>query len=69
MTMQKPSLLTDEVMTAKVAFIAAVERAIKTSGMDRDYATARLSAMLSDLWNLLESRARRLPRARRAGAN
>ncbi|HXG65237.1 MAG TPA: hypothetical protein VNO70_09020 [Blastocatellia bacterium] len=58
--MQKPGLLTDEVVISRAQFISAVEQAM--DGMERDYATARLSALLSDLWNLLERKAHRLPR-------
>ncbi|HXG68724.1 MAG TPA: hypothetical protein VNO70_26745 [Blastocatellia bacterium] len=59
--MSQSGLLTPEVVLTRAEFIAAVERALSESGLDRDAACACLSGLLCDLWNLLEHRARQLP--------
>ena len=53
--------LQPEVEAAKAQFIAAVERAIRKSGLGRDFTSARLSSMMSTLWNQLKWAALREP--------
>jgi hypothetical protein len=54
-------MLQPEVEQAKAQFIAAVEQAIRKCGLDRDFTSARLSSMMSTLWNELERAALRQP--------
>ena len=63
---QRPrrTILTEPVKATRSLFIIACERALQESGMNREEAAGQLSSLLSDLWNLLERKALRLPAPR-----
>lgn len=58
------TILTEPVRATRSLFIIACERALQESGMNREEAAGQLSSLLSDLWNLLERKALRLPAPR-----
>jgi hypothetical protein len=57
-------LYTSEVKRATWQMMAAVENALKASGLPRDVAEGQLSSLMGTLWNELEAKVRLLPASR-----
>lgn len=55
-------LMRADLAAARAQFIAGAECAMRESHLDPDQIAGRLSALVGDLWNDLEEKARKLPR-------
>jgi hypothetical protein len=58
---ERVSILTPRVRRAQYELISALIESIKVSGLSREMAEAKLSALMVDVWAEVEAVARRLP--------
>jgi hypothetical protein len=61
MPTQRKSILTPRIRRAQHELLTALSESIKESGLDRDVAQGKLSAIISDIWNEAEKITKAIP--------